>query len=118
MICEECKQFQPIGNTAETGKGLCKMNDDYMPCDAKSECLFAPKPYTCKDCDRYKNDFACFTVGADDPVFDEETQTDCSGFIDKKEVELLNIFFEWKMRGINIQEKIDEAFKELNSKER
>ena len=105
MKCKDCKYMKTIANTDETGSAICGYPMSFFPIDVNDECHYAPKPLTCKDCDRFGNDWACMTALEDDPVIGENGHP-CGGYIDRKETELYNILADWKMRGYNYRGKL------------
>lgn len=76
-------------------------------------CIYYPKEYTCGDCDRLDNDFACMTCKAEDSAY--HGQHLCSGFIDKHEENVRQAIFDWYLRGYNIQEKVDTIIEEVKN---
>lgn len=115
MICKNCERCVRIGNTEEAGQGICSFPNEYIPVDINSECLFAPKPYTCGDCDRLDSDAACMTCRAEDSAYHREHL--CGGFIDKKEVAILDGLIDWKLRGYDVKQKLEELIQEASEYE-
>jgi len=111
MKCIECKHLNRIANTDETRQGICGYPMSFFPVCVDEECKYALAPYTCKDCDRFGNDWACMTALEDDPVDSEYGM--CWGFIDKKESEVFSALAEWTLRGYDIQEKLDKVLKDF-----
>lgn len=111
MKCKDCKHCKYIGNTEETRQGLCSAVLSYFPVVIDNQCVFKPKRYKCDDCDRLYNDTACFTCRPEDSAYYKNKL--CSGFIDKKEVDVMNALVDWKLRGYNIEEKLEKVLKEF-----
>lgn len=111
MKCKDCKHCKYIGNTEETRQGLCNAVLSYFPVVIDNQCVFKPKRYKCGDCDRLYNDTACFTCRPEDSAYHKNKL--CAGFIDKKEVDVMNALVDWKLRGYNIEEKLEKVLKEF-----
>jgi len=112
MKCIECKRLNQIANTDETRQGICTYPMSYTPVCVDNECIFIPKELTCKDCDRFENDFACMTAQEDDLVMKDYGM--CGGFIDKGESEVYNILAQWVLRGVNAEEKLKEILDDFS----
>lgn len=108
MKCKECGNLYRLKNTDSCGVGVCSYPSSYVEVNIENDCLFTPSPYTCKDCDHYRtHDTACMTAKADDLV------GDCPGFVDNKKVDMYNIMVDWKLRGFNVKDKLEEVYKEF-----
>ena len=113
MKCSECQSFRRIGNTDETRQGLCAHSTSYFPVDMDKECvLFPAYEPKCKNCGRFAWDTACMTCDEEDSAIHSGHL--CSGFIDMDEEKIVNILVQWRARGIDIQEKLNECMKQAN----
>ena len=112
MKCKECKKFMTMGNTDETGMGVCSFPNSYFPVNTNDECVYTLNPYTCGDCDRLGNDFACFTCRAEDSAYHNGGL--CGGFIDKQEVAIESAITEWIRRGIDVHSKITSILESID----
>ena len=115
MKCRECKKFITIENTVETNMGVCSFPECYFPVNANNECVYALKPYTCGDCGRLGEDWACFTCRAEDSAYHGDHL--CSGFIDKKELVVEEAITEWFIRGFDVKSKLDDILNNINLEE-
>ena len=115
MKCKDCKHCKYIGNTEETRQGLCSAVLSYFPVVIDNQCVFKPKRYKCDDCDRLYNDTACFTCSPEDSAYHKNKL--CAGFIDKKEVDVMNALVDWKLRGYNIEEKLEKVLNNFKENE-
>ena len=117
MDCnKDCKYFAKLANTDETGEGVCTFSDWYIPTSINIKCRYAiDKDYTlkCKDCERFNNDYACYTVNENDLV------GKCSGFIDKIytniENEVITLLLQNRFDREKIIAVIDDAVKNFNA---
>ena len=109
--CEDCQYCLKLNNSAEAKHGICSYPETYFPVNLMDACIYYPKEYTCGDCERFGNDFACMTCKAEDPAY--HSQGLCSGFIDKHEANVRQAIFDWYLRGHNIQEKLDTIMAEV-----
>lgn len=115
MKCRECKKFITIENTVETNMGVCSFPECYFPVNVNSECVYALKPYTCSDCDRLGEDWACFTCRAEDSAYHSGHL--CGGFIDKKELVVEEAITEWFIRGFDVKSKLNDILDNINLEE-
>ena len=97
MKCKNCEKYF---TTATPGHGVCSMPSSYFPTEAENDCCYISPRITCKDCGRFGNDFACFTVDEHDDA------KGCIGFIDMQEEDVLNAFRIWLSRGVYSREKV------------
>ncbi|MBQ8806455.1 MAG: hypothetical protein IJZ68_08380 [Bacteroidaceae bacterium] len=112
MRCFECESFREIGNTAETGCGLCAFSESFSPVHQYDECHYRPGELKCIDCDRFGNDTACMTCAAEDSAYHDGHL--CAGFIDRNETVITNALMKMRMRGVDYHAKIQELLKEVD----
>lgn len=115
MRCYKCKSFCTIGNTAETGQGLCSFTGNYFPVHQYDQCHLRPGDLQCKDCDRWGNDTACMTCAEDDSAYHNGHL--CPGFIDRNEVVISNALMLMRMRGFDYHAKIQEILQNVDEAE-
>lgn len=104
---KDCTHFSSVSNTDECGLGICRYTYAWQEVKIGDRCKCLPKEYTCIDCDHFGNDYACLTA--------EENDKPCCGFVDAKESVIYNILYEWKLRGINIQDNLSRIVDEVNT---
>lgn len=110
LHCKECEKFMRFGG--DDKHGVCSLPESYFQTEADAECVYLRKDMlTCSDCARFKEDFACMTAAEDDDA------SDCPGFIDKFEENVLAAFFEWLKRGEYNREKIEALCKSFEETE-
>ena len=97
MKCKDCKKYWPI---ATPGHGICSLPSSYFPTESENDCCYISSNITCKDCGRFGNDFACFTANENDDA------SNCAGFIDIYEENVLDAFRIWLSRNIYSRENI------------
>ena len=98
LRCGECEKCFKLGGDGE--HGVCSVPESYFPVTTDQECVYLSNPpRTCEMCSHFANDFACMTA--------EETDPACSGFHDKLEVDLMNILFQWFIRGEYSRTKLE-----------
>lgn len=114
MKCRICKYKQDIGSTKETGAALCARNTAYFPVKVEDSCHFIPekRELLCRDCERFGEDFACFTQRETDPVYEEGEM--CTGFIDRKEQMFKEILLFWKVQGLRDRTEIEKMLNEVD----
>lgn len=115
MKCIECKKFITIENTEKTGTGVCSFPECYFPVDVNDNCIYTLKPYTCSNCDRLGEDWACFTHRAEDSAYHGDNL--CSGFIDKKEIAVEDAITEWFIRGFDVKSKLNDILNRIDLEE-
>lgn len=115
MQCFKCKSFVHIGNTAETGCGLCSFNSSFFPVHKDDKCHLQPGELRCIDCDRFGNDTACMACQAEDSAYHNGHL--CAGFIDAHETIITNALLIWRMRGEDYHTKIQEILDKVDTAE-
>ena len=108
MKCKGCPKYAPI---ATPGHGVCMSPMSYFPTCSEDTCHFfngLSDELTCGDCDRLNNDTACFTCEAKDSAMHGDHL--CSGFIDRREETIMNIFYEWFLTDQLSRARIDELY--------
>ena len=109
MKCKNCTYFGTLGNTEETGAGLCKFYDSFEPTTIDHGCPFDAPEYTCNDCDHFGNDFGCFTCEAEDSIlleYPDGTKKRCPGFHDKRKEVWVSIVCSWVANGFDVNEEL------------
>lgn len=98
LKCKDCEKYMP---TATEGHGICSMPASWFPTEADDNCHYiSTEELKCKDCSRFGNDYACFTVDENDNA------EDCFGFIDIQEENVYNALWKWFIRGTYSREKV------------
>lgn len=115
MRCKQCQSFRTIGNTDETGQGLCSFTSSFFPVHKDDECHLKPGELKCIDCDRFGNDTACMTCDAEDSAYHHGHL--CGGFIDRNVSVITNALMMMRMRGMNYHEKIQEILQCVDNAE-
>lgn len=111
--CSECIYFKDIENTSETKQGICTYTFSYEPTGLNDDCHYIPDEYKCGDCMHYlTNDTACMIARYDDPVIREDGKL-CCGFEDKYEDMVKQALFNWELRGLDTQKKLENVFKQF-----
>ncbi|MDE7098251.1 MAG: hypothetical protein K2O60_03805 [Ruminococcus sp.] len=100
MKCKDCEKYMP---TAEKSQGVCSLSASWFPIKSEDDCHYISfEELKCKDCSRFGNDFACYTVDENDSA------EDCIGFIDIQGQNIYNALWDWFKRGIYSREKVME----------
>ena len=90
MKCnKECENFC---KTVTETKGICSLQENYFLVDINADCVFMQdmkEKKTCKDCDRFRTDYACLTADENDSA------DDCFMFISKLDIEFNNLMFKY-----------------------
>lgn len=98
MKCKDCKKY--LG-TETNEYGFCSLPESYFPTKFDDDCCYLQNyAIKCKDCYRFGKDFACLTADENDDV------SDCPGFIDAEEENVLKAFLVWLGRGNYSREKV------------
>lgn len=113
--CKDCQSFQEIGNTAETGHGLCSFTGNFFPVHQSDACHLRPGELKCIDCDRFGNDTACMTCEAEDSAYHNGHL--CAGFIDRNESVISNALMIMRMRGVDYHDRIQEILQCVDNAE-
>lgn len=109
MKCRDCKKYRKTGTS---GHGVCSLPYSYFLVEDNDECHYLKTDdLKCKDCDRFKSDFACFTSDENDNA------SDCACFIDKQKCHILDVFWTWFKRGTYSREKIMKLCDEFEQSE-
>ena len=115
MKCKNCPKFIAIaqeGKPREASEyGICSMPSSHFPTAAENDCCYISSRITCKDCARFGEDFACFTADENDDA------SDCCGFIDICEENVLDSFRIWLSRSEYSREKIMKLCDEFEKSE-
>lgn len=111
--CKACQSFCEIGNTAETGHGLCSFTGNYFPVHQEDACHLRPKELRCVDCDRFGNDTACMTCAAEDSAYHNGHL--CAGFIDRNESVIANALMVMRMRGVDYHAIVREILQTVDT---
>ncbi|MBQ2184411.1 MAG: hypothetical protein II399_07205, partial [Lachnospiraceae bacterium] len=101
-----------IANTDTTGQGMCTFPEFYEPTNINDDCMMEPRPYTCKDCERFGCDFGCATCNPDDPVDTEDSDGKkhrCLGFEDKYQTAVIEAICKWAARGEDVDKNLAEC---------
>lgn len=106
MQCKDCFNLIRIQNTDECRQAICSVGNNWQPVNIDNECLYAPKQYTCKDCDHFDNDYACMTAEPDDDA------SSCAGFYPKEYNTLFKIAINFMQHGLNVEKEFMNAYKE------
>lgn len=97
----KCKACEKYNGQKPSGDGFCTMPESFFQTKAEDDCHYISfEELKCKDCSRFGNDFACFTVDENDSVYD------CIGFINIHEKNIYDALWDWFKRGIYSREKV------------
>lgn len=117
MKCnQKCSFFEPIGNTDETGMGICCFCECCESVSLNEPCQYDAPKYTCGDCLRYEvEDSACYTSLATDSAYITGHRCEphlCPGFIDKRELQIDGMVHSWIANGLDVREELNRVMKD------
>jgi len=113
--CKECARFLNIENTKETGMGLCSFPNSYFEVNQENDCVYIPKSYVCGDCARLHFDDGCMTCQENDSAY--HNGHICGGFIDRRQENVEDALYDWKLRGYDIDAILNKIKYQVNSSE-